>query len=140
MIGAIIGDMVGSVYENKKIGTKDFNIFNIHSRMTDDSLLTLAVAKVFTNHFDYDFSENGLKKLQAKLIDEFINTFSHNIGAGFGYYFVKWCLQNSGQKPYNSFGNGGAMRISPIAYVARNLDEVKLLSKKRKQNLNMSLK
>lgn len=64
MLGAIIGDMTGSIYEFKPIKTKDFDIFNNLTRMTDDSLLTIAVAKVLMKHYPIDYSEESLKRFK----------------------------------------------------------------------------
>lgn len=62
MLGAIIGDMVGSIYDFSPIKTKEFNIYNMLSHMTDDSLLTLAVAKVLMKHYPIDYSSKSLEK------------------------------------------------------------------------------
>ena len=128
MLGAIIGDMVGSVYEFQSIKTKDFNIFNMESRMTDDSYLTIEVAKVLMKYYPILCDEKTLNFIKKDLIDRFIETCKKHIYAGWGNMFFNWCL-NSNHEPYNSYGNGSAMRISPVAYVAKSEDEVKILSK-----------
>ncbi len=128
MLGAIIGDMVGSVYEFQSIKTKDFNIFNMESRMTDDSYLTIEVAKVLMKYYPILCDEKTLNFIKKDLIDGFIETCKKHIYAGWGNMFFNWCL-NSNHEPYNSYGNGSAMRISPVAYVAKSEDEVKILSK-----------
>ena len=133
MLGAIIGDMIGSAYERKKLKTKDFSILNRKMRMTDDSLLTLAVAKTLIKHYPIDYSEEGLKALQTDLAKEFVNTWSKNKSAGFGGMFYRWCEKSKNSDeiapPYNSYGNGSAMRISPVGWVANSEEEVKILSK-----------
>ena len=128
MLGAIIGDMVGSMYEFESIKTKNFNIFNMESRMTDDSLLTIAVAKVLMKCYPISYDEKTLNSIKKDLINEFITTCKNHIYAGWGNMFFNWCL-SSNHEPYNSFGNGSAMRISPVAYVAKSEDELKTLSK-----------
>ena len=88
MLGAIIGDMVGSIYDFKPIKTKDFEIYDYNMRMTDDSLLTIAVAKVIKEELRY----------------EFVKTWESNKGAGFGAMFYLWCQKAKYKKvePYNS--------------------------------------
>lgn len=131
MLGAIIGDMVGSVYEFHPIKTKKFDIFNICERMTDDSLLTIAVAKALLKHYPIKYDEQSLKRIQEDLIISFVETWKYNKGAGFGGMFFDWCVKASHGtcEPYNSYGNGSAMRISPVGWIAKNEEEVKALSK-----------
>lgn len=133
MLGAIIGDMVGSMYEFHPCKTKTFDIYNSRMRMTDDSYLTIAVAKTLMKHFPIKYDEKSLKNIQSDLSIEFVNTWENHKEAGFGGMFYEWCLtcRDGGQiaKPYNSYGNGSAMRISPVGWIANSEDEVKLLSK-----------
>ena len=131
MLGAIIGDMVGSVYEFHPIKTKKFDIFNIRERMTDDSLLTIAVGKSLLKHYPIKYDEQSLKRIQEDLIINFVETWKHNKGAGFGGMFFDWCVKASHGtcEPYNSYGNGSAMRISPVGWMAQTEEEVKVLSK-----------
>ena len=131
MLGAIIGDMVGSVYEFHPIKRKNFEIFDNRMRMTDDSLLTIAVAKALIKNYPINYSKESLKSLQEDVIDEFVKTWLKNKGAGFGGMFFNWCMRASrgSAEPYNSFGNGSAMRISPVAWVANSEEELKILSK-----------
>ncbi len=133
MLGAIIGDMVGSIYERLPCKTKDFEIYNKRMRMTDDSYLTIAVAKTLLKHYPIDYSEASLKSIQEDLAKEFVETFFLHRHAGFGGMFYGWCMtcRESGHiaPPYNSFGNGSAMRISPVGWIANSEEEVKILSK-----------
>ena len=131
MLGAIIGDMVGSLYEFHPIKSKDFDIFDLRMRMTDDSLLTIAVAKTLLKHYPIKYDEESLKEIQKDLVDEFVRTWRSNIHAGWGGMFFNWCSQarRGLNQPYNSFGNGSAMRISPVGWIANNEEELKLLSK-----------
>lgn len=133
MLGAIIGDMVGSMYEFHPCKTKTFDIYNNRMRMTDDSYLTIAVAKTLLRHYPIRYDEQSLKELQNDLSQEFVDMWSKHKEAGFGGMFYEWCLtcRDTGEiaKPYNSYGNGSAMRISPVGWIANSEEEVKVLSK-----------
>lgn len=131
MLGAIIGDMVGSIYQFKPIKTKDFNIYNPLMKMTDDSYLTIAVARALLKNFPLEYSDEKVKKIKDDLIYEFLRAWRGNISAGFGAMFFSWCKRASIGliEPYNSYGNGSAMRISPVGWLAKSEDEVKKLSK-----------
>ena len=133
MLGAIIGDMVGSIFEFHPCKTKDFDIFNSRMRMTDDSYLTIAVAKTLIKHYPIKYDEESLKNLQKDLVKEFVDIWSKHRHAGFGGMFYRWCSSaiRTGQtpEPYNSFGNGSAMRISPVGWAANSEEELKVLSK-----------
>lgn len=132
MLGAIIGDMAGSIYEFDPIKSKNFEIFNPEMRMTDDSLLTLAVAKVLMKHYPIDYSESGLGTVKKDLVKEFINVVKKYPYVGFGTSFYDWAkmgIRGEEAKPYNSYGNGSAMRISPVGWIANSEEEVKKLSK-----------
>ena len=133
MLGAIIGDMVGSIYEFSKPNSKEFNIYNENMKMSDDSLLTIAVAKVLLANYPIKYGKESLKLIQDQLGKEFINTFKSNPFAGFGGMFIDWCIASdeTGKvlPPYNSFGNGSSMRISPVGWVCDTLEETIELSK-----------
>lgn len=131
MLGAIIGDMVGSVYEFSYPKTKDFNIFNEANKKTDDSILTLAVAKVLIKNYPINYSEQGLNKIKKELIEEFKKSVEQNPYVGWGAMFYDWATNynHNDYKPYNSFGNGSAMRISSVGWIANSENEVKQLSK-----------
>ena len=132
MLGAIIGDMVGSVYEFHPIKTKEFNIFDKRSGMTDDSLLTIAVARILLRHYPIQYNEEALESIKKDLVNEFIRTWRCYPRAGFGGKFFEWARHASATgeaEPYNSYGNGSAMRISPVGWIAKNEGEVKQLSK-----------
>lgn len=132
MLGAIIGDMVGSIYEWRPIKRKEFDIYNPRMFMTDDSLLTIAVAKALMKHYPIKYDQASLKAIQDDLVKEFVNTWKHNRGAGWGGMFFQWC-ENASRTgdfaPYHSYGNGSAMRISPVGWVAQTESELKILSK-----------
>jgi len=115
MIGAIIGDIVGSVYEWKNIKTTDFPLLSQNSQFTDDTVLTIAVADALLNNIDYGIT---IKKWGNKYPQ-----------AGYGGNFSKW-LQLESNKPYNSWGNGSAMRVSSIGFYFDSIDETLDAAKK----------
>ena len=131
MLGAIIGDMVGSVYEFHPCKRKDFEIFDKRMRMTDDSILTLAISRVLMRNYPINYSKESLDKIKEETIREFVEAWKNNRHAGFGGMFYRWCEMASRgvARPYNSYGNGSAMRISPVGWIANSEEEVKLLSK-----------
>lgn len=109
MLGAIAGDVIGSVHEGARTKTKHFALFVPESTFTDDTVLTIAVADALLHQNDY--------------VDSLHNYFHAYPDAGYGGAFVRWCTDRS-REPYNSWGNGSAMRVSPVAYVYDTLDEV----------------
>jgi ADP-ribosylglycohydrolase len=109
MLGAIIGDIVGSVYEFRSVKTTDFPLFSKQSRFTDDTVLTVAVADAILNHRSY-----------AETMREYGQRYPK---AGYGGMFTKWLVSDD-PRPYNSFGNGSAMRVSPVGFAFDGLDEV----------------
>lgn len=123
MFGAIIGDIVGSRFEffNNKNG-KDFNLFDEKCRFTDDTVMSLAICKSLM-----ECNEN-YSELSNKIIENMQYLGEVYPYAGYGGMFCKW-LRDKNPKPYNSFGNGAAMRVSAVAYEATTIYEVKKLSK-----------
>ncbi len=114
MLGAIAGDIIGSVYEGKKLwlGTRtaDFQpLFAPRARFTDDTVLTVAVADALLHGQDL----TGLFK----------DYYSRYPGAGYGGTFRRWAASDD-TEPYQSWGNGSAMRVSPVAWVGATLEEV----------------
>lgn len=105
MLGAIIGDIVGSVYEFDNIKTKDFDLFKPDCRFTDDTVMTCAVADAIMN--------GGSEKDFILSMKKYGRMYPH---AGYGGRFRVW-LRSMDTEPYNSFGNGSAMRVSPCAWV-----------------------
>lgn len=127
-----MGDFFGSRFELNPINTKDFNLFDLRNRLTDDSYLTLTTARVLMNNYPIKYDEEHLQNIQAELKQEFMKTWLKHQNAGWGYLFFKWCgrvYRNGDSGPYNSFGNGGPMRVSPVGWIAHNEEEVKILSK-----------
>ncbi len=104
MLGAIVGDIVGSVYEWNNIKTKDFPLFRDDCFFTDDIVLTCAVAEAVVNGGERDDFINAMKKYGRMYPN-----------AGYGGRFGAWLFSDN-REPYNSFGNGSAMRVSPCAW------------------------
>ena len=123
MIGAIIGDIAGSKYEFNNIKHNNFDLFTQGCRYTDDTVCTLAVAKALLD------CKGDYIDLQQRVIDNFRQLCFKHSECGYGRRFLKW-LKEGCPQPYESFGNGAAMRISPVSYVATNIDQVKTLSYK----------
>ena len=110
MLGAIAGDIIGSVRENLRIKRKDFELFPKLCFYTDDTVLTVAVADAILN---------------GKSYGETIKAYARRHPLrGYGPKFMMWML-SPGNKPYNSLGNGSAMRVSPVAH-AYNSEETVL--------------
>ena len=119
MIGALVGDIIGSHFEFNNTKSKDFTFFNDDTRFTDDSVLTLAISKYFLK-FPKEINKNELIKIIKETAQKYIN-------AGYGPSFLRWINSNS-SLPYNSYGNGAAMRVSPVAYVSNSLEQTIKLS------------
>lgn len=118
MIGAIIGDIVGSVYEFNNIKTKDFNLYNPNAYCTDDSIMTLAVMEII---------QNGYYNDKDKIIDTLKKWGKAYPNAGYGGHFYYWVLGNN-REPYRSYGNGSAMRVSAAGFYGKTEEEVKNLA------------
>jgi len=116
MLGAIIGDIAGSVYEWRNVKSKEIPLFSDGCRFTDDTVMTIAIA-------------HGL--LAGATPDSFIDSM-HMFGklypdAGYAEMFYVW-LHSGDREPYNSWGNGSAMRVSPCAWYADSLDAAEKLA------------
>ena len=123
MLGAILGDIVGSRWEFNSIKTKDFPFLSEKNFITDDSMMTLAIAKSFLE-CESDYS--NLSELVVKNMQYIGRKYPNG---GYGGRFNVWLYEDNPQ-PYNSFGNGSAMRVSPCGIVGKSIEEVKVLSKK----------
>ena len=123
MLGAIVGDIVGSIYEFNNIKTKNFEIINQGCFFTDDTLLTVAVAQALMKS-----NLNDEDELKCQLTKEIVSLAREYPNAGYALRFVDW-LWSEEHTPYNSFGNGSAMRVSPVAWVSDDLDVVLRLAK-----------
>jgi ADP-ribosylglycohydrolase len=109
IIGAIAGDIIGSVFEWNNVKTTDFDLFCHQSKFTDDSVLTLATMDALIN-----------KKNYTEAYQSFGRNYPHR---GYGGHFLSW-IHSKNPEPYNSWGNGSAMRISPVGWYSNTLDEV----------------
>tara|TARA_R110000764_G_scaffold69045_2_gene143071 strand:- start:496 stop:1308 length:813 start_codon:yes stop_codon:yes gene_type:complete len=115
MLGAIIGDIVGSKYEFNNIKTKDFPLFSEGCSFTDDTLLTIAVA---------DWLLDGTSDLTEKLVS-YTREYPH---LSYGQRYRRWAF-GSDHRPYNSYGNGAAMRVAPVLWFAQSPEEAKDLAR-----------
>lgn len=109
MIGAIAGDIIGSVYEHRPIRSKEFPLFHPESRFTDDTVLTVAVADAVLGRRDYAGSLLAYGRAHPR--------------AGYGGAFARW-LRSGAPEPYGSWGNGSAMRVSPVGFAFDTAERV----------------
>lgn len=109
MIGAIAGDIIGSVYEHHPIKTKAFPLFHAQCVFTDDTVLTVAIADAILSKSSY---VESVKRIGRRYP-----------AAGYGGSFIRW-LHSDDFMPYNSWGNGSAMRVSPVGFAFSTEDEV----------------
>ena len=109
MLGAIAGDVIGSVFERYPTKSTAFPLFSRHSTFTDDTVLTVAIAFSILKKTDYTLS---LKMFGQKYPN-----------AGYGGLFYRWMFSPD-SSPYNSWGNGSAMRVSPVGFAFSSLEEV----------------
>jgi len=109
MLGAIAGDIIGSVHEHTRTKTKDFPLFDHFCHFTDDTVLTLAVASRLLEGREY--------------VDAFHDFFHLYPNAGYGGSFIHWASSRQ-REPYGSWGNGSAMRVSPIGFAFDSMEEV----------------
>ena len=123
MLGAIIGDIAGSRFEWNNHKSKDFDLLTYRCSPTDDSVMSLALAQaILVSKPDFsDLSENAVACMQAVG-----RNYPH---CGYGGHFKQWIFSDDPQ-PYNSYGNGAAMRVSAAGFAAKSLDEAKMISKK----------
>lgn len=105
MLGAICGDIIGSRFERFNRKSKEFDLFHEDCRMTDDSVLTIAIADAYMNNKDY-----------AETVVQYARQYPT---AGYGGSFTNW-VDSADHKPYNSWGNGSAMRVSALPWLIDN--------------------
>ncbi len=109
MLGAIAGDIIGSVYEHHPIKTMEFPLFHPRSRFTDDTVMTLAVAQAILLKQEYGLVMKSFGRIYPR--------------AGYGGNFYKWIFEEK-VEPYGSWGNGSAMRVSPIGFAFNTEQDV----------------
>ena len=121
MIGAILGDIIGSRFEFHNYLSKDFALLTPRCEFTDDTVMTCAVAQALMDSAP-DFSDLSEKAVAAmqRIGRQFPN-------CGYGARFIHWMFADDPQ-PYNSCGNGSAMRVSPVGFASRSIEEAKALS------------
>jgi ADP-ribosylglycohydrolase len=119
IIGAIAGDVIGSAYEFNPTREFDFELFTDKSTFTDDTVLTIANALWLLE---------DERHTPEKLVEIMLDMCRRYPGRGYGGRFANW-IHDVNPQPYNSFGNGSAMRVSPIGYYARSLEEALELAK-----------
>ncbi|MEN0658090.1 ADP-ribosylglycohydrolase family protein [Caldifermentibacillus hisashii] len=134
MIGAIIGDIVGSRFEFNNHRSKNFELFTKDCHVTDDSIMTLAIAKAImeTERIIKPSLADNYENGYYSLLEEMSVRYMREIGrkypdCGYGDRFKQWVFCTN-PEPYNSFGNGAAMRISPVGFIARTESEACKLS------------
>lgn len=111
ILGATTGDIIGSIYEFENIKTLDFPLFSEGCCATDDSILTFATKDVLLNNGDY-----------AKMYQQYGRNYPDPDYGGYGMRFRTW-IDSDDPKPYNSWGNGSAMRVSPVGWAFDTLDK-----------------
>ncbi len=121
MIGAILGDIIGSPYEfDRGNKSKEFPLFSRESTYTDDTVMTLAVCQAFLDAQPGD-PDDRILQILANRMRQFAKMYPD---AGYGGMFLQW-LRNPECKAYNSFGNGSAMRVSSAAWLYNDIDAVR---------------
>ena len=123
MLGAIIGDIVGSRFEWNNHRDKNFNFFDKNCFFTDDSIMTLAIGKAL---LDCKGDYSSLSEKTVQCMQKVGRPYPYS---GYGGMFMEWMYSDE-PKPYGSFGNGSAMRVSACGYVAKTIEQVKDLSHK----------
>ena len=125
MYGAILGDMIGSPFEfDRGNKTKNFPLFSEESTFTDDTVMTIAVAEAFLGtHFP-----TNDETIRQRLISSMQAYGKRYPYAGYGGMFSRW-LRSANPKPYGSFGNGSAMRVSAVAWLFDDLDSVRHMAR-----------
>ena len=116
MYGAIIGDVVGSRFEFNNHRSKDFELITDKCEFTDDTILTIAIM---------DWAVNSEVRDSYSVV-EYMQKWGRKYPSSYGGRFAQWLFSND-PKPYKSYGNGSAMRISPVAYMAHNQFELEML-------------
>ena len=124
MFGAILGDIIGSPYEfDRGNKSKEFPLFSSESHFTDDTVMTIAVAEALM-----DCSPDSTDdEIRQKLVDSMRKYGKLYPNAGYGGRFMVWL--NLDPKPYNSYGNGSAMRVSPVAWLYNDMETVRRMAR-----------
>lgn len=125
LYGAIIGDIVGSIYEFARIRmkSKDFEFFNDNMDYTDDTVMTIAVADAILKTGDEKDTDIWYKNMEKSM-----HRYGNKYPNGYGTMFRGW-LHSKDPKPYNSFGNGSAMRVSAAGWVSESMFETREIAR-----------
>jgi ADP-ribosylglycohydrolase len=123
MIGAIVGDVIGSVFEQQNTKSTDFVLFSRFSHFTDDTILTIAVADAVLHRKEHPISYVEQQQNRALYGDKIREYGRRYPGAGYGQMFEDW-LGRESTRGYHSFGNGSAMRVSPVGFAFDDLKSV----------------
>jgi ADP-ribosylglycohydrolase len=115
MLGSIAGDIIGSVHEYSGTKAQEFELFHTDCRFTDDTVLAVAVADCLMHEFGY-----------SEKYREYFHAYPN---AGYGLRFFRWASSDS-SRPYNSWGNGSAMRVAAVGHVFKSLEEVRAEAKR----------
>jgi hypothetical protein len=115
VLGAIVGDIVGSIYEHDNIKTKDFPLFAERATFTDDTVCTVAIADGLLSSGDF-----------AGHLRTWVRRYPH---AGYGGMFLRWAFADD-RGPYGSWGNGSAMRVSPVAHAITETEAAMLIAER----------
>lgn len=126
MTGAIIGDIVGSRFEFHNLKSKDFTFFTPDCFFTDDTVMTLAVAKALSKYKGMRITNH--RDFKRVLTDCMHDVGGHYMDCGYGGNFYHW-IKERRTTPYGSYGNGSAMRVSPAGWYADSLSEAEILAK-----------
>ena len=123
MFGAVVGDVVGSRFEFSGEKSRDFDLFSEYCFFTDDTVMTCAIAKAISD------SKGDYGELSARAVACMVELGRKYPDCGYGSMFCRW-LEEKYPQPYHSCGNGSAMRVSPVAYAAKTVEEVIELARK----------
>jgi len=126
MLGAIFGDVIGSRFEFDRGGkTKEFKLFTEEDEFTDDTAMTVAVAEALMNA-GLDADADTIRQEVIRSMREWARKYPE---AGYGGRFLKWLFFTNDPKPYNSFGNGSAMRVSAVGWLYDSLERTREVAK-----------
>ena len=125
MYGAILGDIIGSPYEfDRGNKTKDFPLFSRYSQFTDDTVMTIAVADAFLP-IQPGMDDDAIRQRLVAKMQKYGRMYPH---AGYGGRFRRW-LRDRYPQPYNSWGNGSAMRVSSVGWLFGDLETVRRMAR-----------
>ncbi len=128
VLGALVGDIVGSRFEFDNLKSKDFDLFTPDCEFTDDSVMTLAIARALMEAERFRGAPDGDERLSEEAVRWMRRIGRDYPDCGFGGRFYDWMFGEH-PRPYNSWGNGAAMRISAVGMVAESPAELKRLSR-----------